>query len=216
MSERLTDCMFCTRTESIVSRTPRVFAQLDDAPIAEGHLLICPSLHYPSLADAPAEITVEIDQLVDALTQVYNKVYGPSVIFEHGRTGHCVRRNPGERICHHAHLHMLPLDGELGELIDIGQRVPFQSLSEVAELAGDIEGYILTGSSASGRYFYPVTRPLESHYLRTVAATMSGDVALADWEELLGTERSGRLKRQAASRLALYAAELAPVVSQRV
>ena len=201
MSESLADCLFCNRTEFVVAATDDVFVQLDDAPIVEGHTLICPRLHYPSLADVPASVAASVSMAVRAVTETYEQLYGPTVLFEHGRTGHCVRRNPGERICHHAHLHIVPLDGELTSHIKIGQHVPFQDFADLPALAGDVEGYLLAGSSRQGHHFYPVIQPLGSHYLRTVAARAAGDEALADWEELMNTERSVRLRVAAGRRI---------------
>jgi diadenosine tetraphosphate (Ap4A) HIT family hydrolase len=203
MAGTIGGCMFCNRSEGVLLRMDNLFVQLDDAPIVEGHALIMPESHFPSVADLPGDLAVKFDEVCDRLRRIYLDEYGAFTMFEHGRTGHCVRRNPGERICHHAHLHVLPLPGDLVSRVDVGQRTPFTSWTQVADLAGDIDGY-LVASSADGAdsYFYPVTRPLPSHYLRTVAAELAGDLALADWEALIGSAHSAPLITAAMERLA--------------
>jgi diadenosine tetraphosphate (Ap4A) HIT family hydrolase len=208
MSEILTDCLFCTRAEKIVAETSSVFVQLDDAPIVEGHVIVCPRLHYPSMADVPTKVAQDADRLLDTVIDIYGRIYGPSVIYEHGRTGQCLRRNPGERICHHSHLHVMPMALDMPGRVELGQSAPFTSLTELAELAGDVEGYIVAGSSTFGRRYFPVTRPMESHYLRTLAATMAGVPDRADWEAHLFTDESKELQRRAQDQLADFQSEL--------
>jgi diadenosine tetraphosphate (Ap4A) HIT family hydrolase len=214
MTELLADCLFCNRRELIIAETPSVFIQLDDAPIVEGHVIVCPRLHYPSMADVPPEVAADADRLLDGLVAIYEKVYGPTVIYEHGRTGQCLRRNPGERICHHSHLHVMPLDVNLAAAVELGQHAPFTSLGELAELAGDVEGYIVAGSSTWGRRYFPVTRPMGPHYLRTLASTQAGVPERADWEANLFTDVSRALQSQAAARLEAFRSELAALGSE--
>lgn len=202
MTDMIDGCLFCNRTEGVLLRTDNLFVQLDDAPLVEGHVLVMPERHFPSIADMPRELADDFDLVCERLSRIYHDEYGDFMLFEHGRTGHCIRRNPGERICHHAHVHVLPLPAEMVDRVSVGQRTAFTSWAEVAELAGDIEGYLVAGAGGStDRYFYPVTRPLPSHYLRTVAAEFVGDVELADWEQMLGSERSTRLIDVAKGRL---------------
>lgn len=202
MGERLAGCRFCWRTEWVLLRAAECFVQLDDAPIVEGHVLIMPNAHHPSLADAPVHTAMEVDQLSSLIRSLYLETYGSFALFEHGRTGHCFLRSQDEHICHHAHVHALPLHADLVAEISLGQRTLFNSWAEVAELAADLDGYLIAESSGGNRYFYPVTRSLPSHYLRTVAARLSGHEARADWEKLLNTERSMQLIRRANARLA--------------
>ncbi|MEV8509084.1 HIT domain-containing protein [Actinoplanes sp. NPDC051475] len=208
MTEIMDGCLFCVRTDHIVVETEHVFISLDDAPIVEGHVIVCPRLHYPSMADVPAEVARDADRLLDNLIEAYQRIYGPTVIYEHGRTGQCLRRNPDERICHHSHLHMMPLATDLPGSVELSQYADFTSLAELAELAGDVEGYILAGSSLSTRRYFPVTRPLGPHYLRTLASTLAGVPDRADWEAHLFTPESKRLQSQAAEKLAAFAADL--------
>ena len=121
-------------------------------------------------------------------------------MFEHGRTGHCVRRSPHEQICHHAHVHVLPLLDDLADHIRLSQSTPWQTWADVGELAGELDGYLVL-ETGSGRHFYPVTRPLEPHFLRTQAATVAGEPYRADWERVIENPAAQDLVAQARRRL---------------
>lgn len=208
MAEELHSCVFCDRIDSAVVWQGEHFYLLPDiAPIMEGHLLVCAKLHYPSAADMPAEAMEELEDICIWLRSVYHEMYGAFTLFEHGRTGHCVRRRPNERICHHAHLHTLPLAEDLTAGIDLGQRTSWNAWPDVAELAGDMEGYVLVEAYDRIRFFYPVTHTLNAHYLRTLAADLVGDITRGDWEIVAEQESSvilvQRLRQWLGPRLAL-------------
>jgi diadenosine tetraphosphate (Ap4A) HIT family hydrolase len=162
---------------------------MDIAPLMEGHVLLCTDAHYPSAADVPGEIAAELDEACERLREVYLREYGAFMIFEHGRTGHCVRRHPGERMCHHVHLHLLPLAADLSALVGLGQRTGWGKWSDVRALVGDLDGYVAVDSAGSGRQLFPVTHGLAPHYLRTVVAELLGQPDAADWESV---SKSGR------------------------
>jgi diadenosine tetraphosphate (Ap4A) HIT family hydrolase len=208
MTEKLDDCLFCTRQQWVLWRGQSSFVQLDDAPLLEGHLLVCPEEHYESMGDVPAESLPEFEQTFECLREIYVEQYGAFALFEHGRTGHCVIRTPADRVCHHAHVHVLPLAGDLTTRVGIGQRQSLDSWSEVRALSEDVDGYLIVDSIESGCFFYPVTRPLPAHYLRTLTADLLGTPDIADWEFEIGSPRSTELTRSAHRRLSSALAEL--------
>ncbi|GAA1369453.1 HIT family protein [Catellatospora chokoriensis] len=214
MTQLLDGCMFCHRTESVIAGGTDFFVQLDDAPIVEGHALVMPRAHYPSIADLPARLRAQLDGWCAALKAVYLEVYGAFALFEHGRTGHCLIRTSQERICHHAHVHVLPLQGDIVQQIQLGQRVHVSDWESIAELAEDIDGYLVAESISSGRVFFPVTSRLPPHHLRTLAAGLAGDGDLADWERMLGTRRSRDLIASAERRLADHARDLPTLLTE--
>lgn len=175
--------MFCKLVERAVWRTDGLYLLLDTAPVAPGHALIVSRDHYMSAADMPAETIDELDKAWQRLRSEYLIRYGQFAMFEHGRTGHCVRLSGSERMCDHMHVHVLPLSGDLAEHVEADQRTQWDSWHDVTELASDLEGYMVVYTEASGKSFWPVTTELPSHYLRTKAAELLGQPALADWEE---------------------------------
>jgi diadenosine tetraphosphate (Ap4A) HIT family hydrolase len=197
MSETSPDCVFCAEASAAVWRGEHFYVLLDIAPILEGHALVCSSAHYPSTADLPGDLVTELDALCDWLRSFYMQEYGAFTLFEHGRTGHCVRHHPEERPCNHMHVHMLPLTEDLTERIDLGQRTTWRSWQDVTRLGTDIDGYVATHTPTAGRCFYPVMHMLPSHYLRTRAAELSGHASVADWNEVVRNGSRSPLVHQA-------------------
>jgi diadenosine tetraphosphate (Ap4A) HIT family hydrolase len=200
MREMVAGCIFCRRDADIVWSDGDFYLQLDDAPIVEGHALLCPREHYTSIADLPPSLISKLDDLLDELVAAHAAEYGPVVMFEHGRTGHCVRLSKSERMCNHAHLHLLPLDADLDGAVKVGSPIKWRRLSEIVELASDVSGYILVRTGTEGK-FIPVMRSLPPHYLRTVSSSLAGCPELAAWEAVMHTERSQELKARAAEKL---------------
>lgn len=182
MTERVRGCLFCADLDEVLWRGDGMYILPDIAPIVDGHALICAVRHHPSAADLPAAETDELNRICEGLRAGYLREYGAFAMFEHGRTGHCLRRRPEERICHHVHVHVLPLPGDLVAASGFGQRTSWRGWADVAELGGDTDGYAVVESAGSGRFFFPVTHDLAPHYLRSRAAELVGDPALADWE----------------------------------
>jgi diadenosine tetraphosphate (Ap4A) HIT family hydrolase len=201
MAHKQESCIFCERKDGLVFTTRHLFFQLDDAPIIEGHALLVPRLHYPSVADLDPGVLTELDVLTDFTELMYRKTYGGFAFFEHGRTGHCMIRGRQDQICEHAHVHVLPLIDDIVRHIPLSQRIEFRSWHSVPRLGSDVDSYLLVGSSDGGRFFYPVAAPLPPHYLRTMVASVAGDPGLADWEALLGTARSRMLIQAGAERI---------------
>jgi len=201
MTGTVKECLLCQPSDLTFWRGDNLAVLLDPAPLVEGHALIYTSSHYPSAADIPGDVAAELDAVCDWLRVLYQKEFGAFTLFEHGRTGHCLRRSPEERICHHTHVHVVPLPGDLVGELTLGQRVGWRLWSDVARLADEIDGYVAVETATSGRYFYPVTRTLAPHFLRTRAAHLAGDPGRADWEQSVGWPSSRNMVTSARARL---------------
>ncbi|MEV0135507.1 hypothetical protein AB0H83_44540 [Dactylosporangium sp. NPDC050688] len=187
VSERVNGCVFCQDLDTVLWRGEQFFIVPDIAPLAAGHALICSVGHYPSAADLPATAARELDDIYDRLHGAYLDRYGAFTMFEHGRTGHCLRRRPTERICHHTHIHLLPVAGDLIATLGLGQRAPWRTWSDVGDLGRDTDGYAVLETVASGRQFFPISHDLAPHYLRTRTTELIGTPHRADWEAVLST-----------------------------
>ena len=84
----------------------------DYNPLKEGHILIIPKEHIPSIGEYP-------DQLFNNFLKVYQKVskfilsnYGSLSTFEHGKIGQTV---------FHSHVHLLPFNGNSIDIIPEGK-----------------------------------------------------------------------------------------------
>jgi diadenosine tetraphosphate (Ap4A) HIT family hydrolase len=198
--------VLCSEKGAAVWQGDHFYVLLDVAPIVEGHALICSYEHYPSAADLPAELVGELDELCGRLQAFYAREYRTFTLFEHGRTGHCVRHSPAERACNHLHVHVLPLPSDLTERIGLGQRTTWRSWCDVGVLGADVDGYVAVQTPAAGRCFYPVLRTLPSHYLRTRAAELTGSPEVADWEAVVGNGSRPTLVERARERFAAWTA----------
>lgn len=182
MTQRVPGCVFCADLDQVLWRGDGLYILPDISPLVDGHALICAVRHHPSAADLPTAEARELDLVCERLRSGYLREYGTFAMFEHGRTGHCLRRRPEERICHHMHVHVLPLPGDLVAASGFGQHSTWRRWADVADLGRDTDGYAVVESVDSGRYFFPVTHALAPHYLRSRAADLVGDPTLADWE----------------------------------
>ncbi|MEU0479230.1 hypothetical protein ABZ260_08630 [Streptosporangium sp. NPDC006013] len=186
MTERIDGCVFCRDLDTILWRGEGLFALPDFAPLTTGHALICTVDHYPSAADLPKTLSQELDEVTERLRELYLNRFGAFTMFEHGRTGHCLRLNPAERICHHTHIHLLPLRGDLVLASGLTQRTAWRCWSDVAAYGCDTEGYAIIETTTSGRQFFPISHELMPHYLRSRAAELLGMPNNADWEQRVG------------------------------
>lgn len=178
------ECVFCQDNPRIVWEGGGLKVCSDPAPLAAGHLLIYATEHYPSAADLTIDLVTRMDNIERALGEAMVEKYGDYALFEHGRTGHCIRSRPGERLCHHVHVHLIPCAvPPLEELIPLTQRRAVASWSEVVELGAETDGYVVIGGNGRPKQFLPVSHDLEPHYLRTVIATALNHPERADWEQ---------------------------------
>ena len=102
------ECVFCEivrgETEaSVISRTDKVMAILDHAPINPGHTLVIPVQHWESLVDMPPELAAELMTTGQQIGRAFNSTGLKAEAFQlHMNNGRMVQR------VQHAHLHVYP------------------------------------------------------------------------------------------------------------
>ncbi|MWV60755.1 HIT family protein [Rathayibacter sp. VKM Ac-2754] len=179
------ECVFCRSNPRKVWESRGLAVCSDPAPLSPGHLLVYTTEHHPSAAYIGVESAATLDLLVEALSTRIRSAFGDVVLFEHGRTGHCLRSRPGERMCHHMHVHLIPGALDLRTLAALGQSVVLSSWTDVIDLGSQADGYAVVGGGSAPLVFYPVSHSLPPHYLRTVIAEARSTPELADWETVL-------------------------------
>jgi len=130
------ECIFCriVRGElpsEVVYQTERVFAFLDIAPIAFGHVLVIPKEHYATLWEVP-------DALASELNQAWKQV-GKAVMAATQATGLNVVMNnyaSAGQVVHHAHWHLIPRR-EGDQLYQVVQG-EYESKNSMQKMAADI------------------------------------------------------------------------------
>jgi len=121
-------------------------------------------------------------QTLDIVRKAQISTYRCSLFFEHGRSGACLPEGHGEDLCYHAHLHLLPAEIDLAQIVatDLELQI-FGSWEEVTlSYREDPLPYILI-QSGDHIAFARTPFSLPKRYLRTKLATFVGAPELADW-----------------------------------
>ncbi len=95
-------CPFCAITSPVVENG-LAFAVYDTSPVTEGHLLIIPKRHYPSLFEASREELEAIAELVRIAKSILDEKYRPDGY----NIGVNIGTASGQTIMH-VHLHLIP------------------------------------------------------------------------------------------------------------
>jgi ATP adenylyltransferase len=105
------ECIFCTKPAEdddeanlIVHRGELCFVILNLYPYTNGHLMIAPFEHDPSITDLGAETIAEMMSLAQRAMTVLEERYSPhgyNVGFNQGRVA-------GAGVEHHIHMHVVP------------------------------------------------------------------------------------------------------------
>jgi ATP adenylyltransferase len=111
MSEKAKGCVFCTKPEEhrdaenfILYRGAQCYAVLNIYPYNNGHLMVVPYQHLPSIELLPPETATEIMALARRSVQVIRAVMGP----EGFNIGINQGASAGAGIVDHVHLHVVP------------------------------------------------------------------------------------------------------------
>jgi len=111
LGEKPRDCIFCTKVREnrdrenyILYRGAHNFLILNLYPYNNGHLMIVPYLHVPSLEDLPAEVAGELMRLLQHSLRVLRRALNP----EGFNVGVNIGRVAGAGVADHVHLHVVP------------------------------------------------------------------------------------------------------------
>jgi ATP adenylyltransferase len=105
------ECIFCSKpaedddaSSLIVHRGELCFVMLNLFPYTNGHLMIAPFEHVPTLPELDAETVAELMALTQRAMSVLDREYSPhgyNVGFNQGRVA-------GAGLEHHIHMHVVP------------------------------------------------------------------------------------------------------------
>jgi ATP adenylyltransferase len=111
LSNKTEGCIFCTkptenrdRENHILYRGAKAFIMLNAYPYSNGHLLIAPFEHCPSLELLPDETTAEMMQLSRRGISALRKALKPDGL----NLGANIGAMAGAGIAEHVHLHVVP------------------------------------------------------------------------------------------------------------
>jgi diadenosine tetraphosphate (Ap4A) HIT family hydrolase len=95
-------CLFC-REQKIVLANPLAYVTRDSYPVTEGHTLVIPKRHVPSLFDLTMEERMAMLELLDGARRDLDKLYRPD--------GYNIGINDGAaagQSIFHLHIHLMP------------------------------------------------------------------------------------------------------------
>ncbi|MFA6066744.1 MAG: hypothetical protein WC707_06200 [Candidatus Babeliaceae bacterium] len=177
-------CIFCeAKFNKILLSTENFIIALDDFPLTEGHLLIFSKEHHGCGGELPKKNLIDLIDLKNKVSSLLQQIYGKVSFYEHGRAGHCVSFGPDEIMCHHFHLHALPISCDISITLDTEfQRCDIPSYQTIDDFFYKFGEYLFFENSQNKGAFYPVVNKIQSHLLRTMIAESLKAPERADWE----------------------------------
>ena len=106
----LEGCLFCVKLQSeddaahIVYRGRLCYVILNRFPYNNGHLMVVPCAHVPSLEDLDAETLAELMALTQLSLRVLREAYNPQGF----NVGLNIGQVAGAGVADHVHLHVVP------------------------------------------------------------------------------------------------------------
>lgn len=103
-------CIFCAKiaaddaTEHVVYRSQHVFVALNLYPYNNGHLMVIPYAHLPSMEDMPPEALTDLMLTANRSLAALRKVYNPNAFNVGANLGEAA----GAGVAGHFHLHIVP------------------------------------------------------------------------------------------------------------
>lgn len=191
-------CIFCEeKFKAILFYNENFIVALDDFPLMEGHILIFSKGHFGCGGELPKAISIDLMNVKDKISSLLRDIYGKVSFYEHGRAGHCVSFNPDERLCHHFHLHALPLTHDISDVLDNQfQRIDMPSYAMISDFFQKYGEYLFFENNNKNPMFYPVVNQIPPHLLRTLVANALQAPERANWENLHNNDYIyGDLKR---------------------
>ncbi len=140
MEPKDSNCIFCKILageipSAKVYESDTCVAFLDIAPVNQGHVLVLPKGHYPTLMDIPVELG---GNLMDALSRV-----GRAVMEATGADGLNLMQNNHEaagQMVHHVHFHLIPRHSEDG--LKLWPQSSYDNPDEMNRLTEAISGLL--------------------------------------------------------------------------
>lgn len=116
-------CRFCevTARETVITESEHATAFPSLGALVEGWVLVSPRDHVVALSELTDDRWHDTSNLAEDLNRRVRAVYGPTVMFEHGAAG--TNRTAGCGV-DHAHLHIVPWNGNLREEVAAVSTLP--------------------------------------------------------------------------------------------
>ncbi|MBR4082862.1 MAG: HIT domain-containing protein [Lachnospiraceae bacterium] len=153
-------------------------------PVSECHLLILPKAHTYSFALLSEEQLIKAERLIKRICNIVNKVYGSSVVFEHGTLNEKMHSSAS---CNHAHMHVVSCDKSIIPFLE-KDGLQLRRVGKLSELKEQLK--------RGAPYFYYSDNTLdsfimddtiqESQYMRILMANVLQAPEKGNWKTNFG------------------------------
>jgi diadenosine tetraphosphate (Ap4A) HIT family hydrolase len=127
------NCPFCDQQDPcwtyLLEETNNFRVICEYNPLKEGHILIIPKQHIPSIGEYPDNLFAEFKILYEKVSNFILSNYGSLSTFEHGRIGQTI---------FHSHIHLLPFSGNVLDIIPEGKSY-LKEIENLESLRGKTE-----------------------------------------------------------------------------
>lgn len=188
------DCLFCMiclipelhnfPEDEVIDETIKLYAKPGLGHFAEGYTLILTKDHYPSYAYLCLNDLRELDLFKQSIKSNLESIYRkPIIAFEHGYVDSQNRASSCANSCiDHAHLHLLPCDVDLQNLLI--QKFDYETISETTELSKyktSKLSYIYYESISGEKFVFTTHEQFPSQFLRRLLCENLGIPDMWDW-----------------------------------
>lgn len=180
-------CRFCfpldEKNKSLVlTQTRNFYVMASIGPIIEGYLLLCSKKHYSACGNLPGELYPEFINLKEKIKNIFVKVYGGYIFFEHAKTKGCCSQNGDDAHCFHIHLHSLPTSINVSPILikELGEPTKISSFQEITKVSKN-KPYLYY-EIRGARYLWPPPPNLKQQFFRWILAKQLGVPERADWK----------------------------------
>lgn len=197
-------CRFCQPPdkERILYETDNFYVMLSLGPIVEGYTLLVSKQHFGCCADIPDEFYDEFILLYKKIKNVLKDCYDNVICYEHGRAGSCLVPMEGSKHCFHAHMHFVPIDIKINELIvlDFPNKVNLKNLDQLRPFFLLNASPYLFAEDDDSIKIYPNIDSLRRQYLRYKTAKAINEEELYDWVKFQGWDKINAAKNKMQSK----------------
>ena len=210
-------CVFCQVDERIlIWQDDELQVCFDASPLVPGHLILSSREHYGCAGELPRILFDRLTDVRAAIGAQLLATFGAASFYEHGRAGHCLSDGMEHRLCHHFHLHCVPLEVDISaELARRFDSVPIPVWQDLAEAYEEYGSYLYAADRSGRGTMYVADETVETHLLRTLVAQQIGVPERANWRAAdLESILDEGVSRLPAAKLAA-ALEALPLVGSR-
>ncbi|MEZ5030502.1 MAG: hypothetical protein R2787_03800 [Saprospiraceae bacterium] len=184
-------CRFCNPPEKdrIIFESSNFYVMLSLGPIVEGYSLIVSKSHLDCSGIYNKELGEEFDRIANSLKTLMIQEYGSCLFYEHGRAGSCLQLDDGSKHCYHAHMHCIPTDIKLNEIIckDFAPKNIDSWEGFRFDYQMKFSPYLFVDDGQKTIYY--VDKPIRRQYLRFHLANEIGSPELWDWVKFQGWDK---------------------------